>query len=344
MALSVGVVGASGYGGGELLRLLASHPEFTVVAAAAGTNAGEPITSVHPGLLDYADLSFQVTDPADFADLDLVFVALPHGTSAQFTDALPTATKVVDLGADHRLSDPQQWDRFYGGTPMAQPWVYGLPELPGRREVLTGATKVAAAGCYATAIQLSLAGLLSADLIEPTDITVVAASGTSGAGRKAAIALSAAEVMGSMSVYKVGGVHQHTAEIVQELSGIAGADVTMSFTPLLAPMPRGIIATSSARVRPDVREQDLREAITAAYKDSPFVHVLDAGNWPTTAATAGSNSCQLQVALDPAVGRAVVVAAIDNLGKGAAGQAIQCANLMTGQPETAGLSRNGVTP
>ncbi|NQU38128.1 MAG: N-acetyl-gamma-glutamyl-phosphate reductase, partial [Actinobacteria bacterium] len=278
------------------------------------------------------------------ADVEFVFLALPHGHSAAITADLDPAQKVVDLGADHRLTDSSDWDHFYGPSASAEPWTYGLPELPGRAQLVASSTKVANPGCYATAIQLSAAPLLSNGLGKPTDIVVVAASGTSGAGRQASIATSATEVMGSMSAYKVGGTHQHIAEVRQELSAIAEQPVQLSFTPLLAPMPRGILSTTTVQVADSVTSEQLRNAFDAAYGDSPFVHLLPPGQWPTTAATGGTNCVHIQVALDESANRAVVVAAIDNLGKGAAGQAVQNANLMFGLEPDLGLATAAVAP
>lgn len=338
VGMTAAVAGASGYAGGELLRLLLAHPDLAVGPVAAGTNAGSPVTAVHPQLPQLAGRTFTSTDPAVLAEADVVFLALPHGESAAIAAGLPDGLPVIDLGADHRLADPAQWQRFYG-TAYAGQWPYGLPEL--FREALTGAHRVAAPGCYPTAVALALAPLLAAGLIEPDDLVVVAASGTSGAGRAAKPSLLGSEVMGDVSAYKV-GAHQHTPEIRQTLTRAGGAPVGLSFTPVLAPMPRGILATCTARTRTSADE--LRAALHSRYDDEPFVHVLAAGTWPHTAATVGSNSCHLQVTVDTDAGRAVVVSALDNLGKGAAGQALQCANLVLGLPEGTGLSPSGIAP
>jgi N-acetyl-gamma-glutamyl-phosphate reductase len=337
------VAGASGYAGGELLRLLLAHPELSVGPVAAGTAAGRPVTDLHPQLPQLAGTTFAPTEPAVLADADLVFLALPHGQSAALVAQLPAELPVVDLGADFRLTSPAAWQAYYG-SPHAGSWPYGLPELPGARAALAGASRVANPGCYATSVALSLAPLLAAALVEPADVVVVASSGTSGAGRAATAGLQASEVMGALSTYKAGGVHQHTPEMEQSLTAAAGVDVTLSFTPVLAPMPRGILATSTARLAAGTTADQLRDALHAAYDDEPFVHVLPEGTWPTTAATLGSNSVHLQVAADTHSGRAVVVAALDNLVKGAAGQALQNANLVLGLAETAGLPVNGVAP
>ena len=341
--MKVTVAGASGYAGGELLRLLATHPELEVSVAAAGGAAGSAVASVHPHLPQLADTMFADTDPDALATTDLVFLALPHGESAALVAQMPDDSRVVDLGADFRLADAAAWQTFYGSE-HAGTWTYGLPELPGSREKIAASHRVANPGCYVTAVTLALAPLLADGLVEPDDLVVVAASGTSGAGRSPKANLLASEVMGSMSAYKVGGTHQHTPEIVQNLSRSAGEPVTLSFTPMLAPMPRGILATCSARLASGGDESAVHDSLRRAYDDEPFVHVLPAGRWPVTGATLGSNSVHLQAAVDAAAGRVTVVAAEDNLVKGAAGQALQNANLMLGLPETLGLPTMGVAP
>lgn len=347
MGITVAVTGASGYAGGELLRLLAGHPDFEVRRVTAASSAGTPLVESQPHLAgspELAGLTLEATDPALLAEADLVFLALPHGQSAAIARQLADSSAVVvDLGADFRLVDPAAWSTYYGGE-HAGSWPYGLPELPGQRSRLEGRRRIAAPGCYPTSVALGLAPLLAAGLVEAADVVVVAASGTSGAGRAAKQSLLGSEVMNAVSAYKAGGAHQHTPEMEQSLTAAAGAPVTLSFTPLLAPMPRGILATSTARLRPGVTTSDLRAAITDAYAAEPFVHLLPEGAWPSTASTLGSNSAVLQVAADGHAGRAVVTVAIDNLGKGAAGQALQCANLAFGLPETAGLSTLGIAP
>ncbi len=349
MGARVAVAGASGYAGGELLRLLAGHPDLEIGPLSANSSAGTPVTTMHPQLTGHPGLDgavFAGTDPDVLADADLIFMALPHGESAQLAARLPAQLRIVDLGADFRLASAQAWDRYYP-TPYAGQWTYGLPELPGARDAIRASATVAAPGCYATASILALAPLLAAGLAEPADIVIVAASGTSGAGRSPRPDLLATEVIGSMSAYQAGGTHRHTPEIEQnidpERAGLpAPAPVSVSFTPTLAPMARGILATCTARSA--AAGGQLRDALRAAYDAEPFVHVLPEGRWPVTGATLGSNSAHLQVAADPHAGRAVVVCALDNLVKGAAGQAIQIANLMLGLPETAGLTKSGVAP
>jgi N-acetyl-gamma-glutamyl-phosphate reductase len=329
------VAGASGYSGGELLRLLAGHPHLDVVAVTANENAGQRLERVHPGLRSLAGLTLEDTSTDAVADAELVFLALPHGVCGSFADSLPPTVKVVDLGAEHRLIDAAAYERYYGGAYRGA-WTYGLPELPGQRARIAGADRVANTGCYAVATILALAPLTAAGVVERDDIVVVAASGTSGAGRSAKVGLLGSEVMGDVSPYQV-GMHRHVPEIRQ-----ATGATSLSFTPLLAPMPRGILATVTAR--PAANPADARAAILGAYADEPFVHVLPEGEQPHTAATAGSNSAHLQVAVDASSGRIIVTCAIDNLGKGASGQAVQNANLMLGLPEVAGLSVDGIAP
>lgn len=348
MGARVAVAGASGYAGGELLRLLAGHPDLELVAATADSSAGKTVGELHahlagqPGL---GELVLQSHGEPALAGCDLVFLALPAGHSGAVAGHLPDDVKIVDLGPDFRLADAAAWARHYNG-PHQGHWVTGTPELPGARARIRTSSRVAAPGCYATAAILALTPLAAAGLIDPADIVIVAASGTSGAGRSLRADLLASEIMGSVAAYQVAGLHRHTPEIEQALAQAgAPAPVRVSFTPVLAPMPRGILATCTARLADDsTTTAELRAAIAAAYEGEPFVTVLPDGRWPATASVAGSNGVHLQAAADERVGRAVVVAAIDNLGKGAAGQAIQDANLMLGLPETAGLTAIGVAP
>jgi N-acetyl-gamma-glutamyl-phosphate reductase len=338
----VAVAGASGYAGGELLRLFLAHPAVEIGTLTAGTNAGETLGALQPHLTPLADRVLAETSPETLAGHDVVFLALPHGQSGALAARLGDDTLVVDCGADFRLTDAGQWQRFYGGR-HAGTWPYGLPELPGQRDVLRGALRIAVPGCYPTVSTLSLAPAVAAGLVAP-DVVVVAASGTSGAGKAAKPHLLGSEVMGNASAYGVGGTHRHTPEIVQNLSALTEAEVRVSFTPVLVPMPRGILATCSAPLTAGTTATEVREAYLKAYDTEPFVRVLPEGEWPQTKAVHGSNACHLQVAVDEAAARLVVVGAIDNLAKGTAGGAIQSMNLALGLDETLGLTTIGVAP
>lgn len=343
MPLMAAVAGASGYAGGELLRLLLAHPEFEIGAVTAGGNVGTTLGAHHPHLTAVADRELTPTTSQILAGHDVVFLALPHGQSAELAAALSAETLVVDCGADFRLNDAGAWERWYDG-PHAGTWPYGLPELPQARDRLRGARRIAVPGCYPTVSSLALAPAVGAGLVEPRDMVIVAASGTSGAGRSLKPNLLGAEVMGAVSAYGVGGVHRHTPEIEQNLGAIAGELVTVSFTPTLAPMPRGILATATARARPGITTEQAREAYAKAWSLEPFVHLLPEGSWPSTAATLGANTVLVQVVVDDRAGRLVAVAAEDNLTKGTAGGAVQSANIALGLPETAGLPLSGIAP
>lgn len=333
------VIGASGYAGGELLRLLSIHPHLVVTQVSAHSNAGELITSVHPHLTTYQNEKFLTFNSLNFEDIDVAFIALPHGQSAAIVDKFASKTKIIDLGADFRIADSLQWSKYYDGA-HAGNWTYGLPEIPGARKKVMQSTRVANPGCYATSI---ITGVIPAlDVIDSSDIVVVAASGTTGAGRNAKINLIASEVMGSLTSYKFGGVHQHTPEVEQELSVAAGKDVKISFTPILAPMPRGILSTITARLSKTIDSVEANAMYSSFYKNDYFVDVLPIGQMPKTGSITGSNKIQMQVAIDSHTKRLVVSVAIDNLGKGAASQAIQNANLMCGFHEGAGLSTDGL--
>ncbi len=337
--MKIGVVGASGYAGGELLRLLAFHPHFEVTAITAHSNAGELITSVHPQLQSYQGKKFNAFSPGDFDSCELIFLALPHGESAKIIAQLPTTSKVVDLGADYRLESADQWSRYYGGD-YAGAWTYGLADIEPFKSQISKSSKVANPGCYATSIALGAAP--AAAIADLSDVVVVAASGTTGAGRSAKISLIASEVAGSLTSYKFGGVHQHTPEIEQALTKISGAEAKISFTPILAPMPRGILSTITAKLTKKVSTEEAHSLYSNYFADSQFVTVLPIGVMPKTAALTGSNHVQIQVAIDEHTSRLVISVAIDNLGKGAAAQAIQNANLMCGFDGAAGLRFDGL--
>jgi N-acetyl-gamma-glutamyl-phosphate reductase len=342
------IAGASGYAGGEIARLLLAHPDMAVGALTASSNAGTRLGDIHPHLTPLADRELAPTTAQTLAGHEVVFLALPHGASAAIVDQLADDVIVIDCGADFRLADAQQWQHFYGSN-HAGTWPYGLPELPlplghKGREALSGARRIAIPGCYPTACTIALAPGFVEGVLEADDVVIVAASGTSGAGRSLKAHLLGAETMSSMSPYGVGGTHRHTPEIEQNLSACAARPVIVSFTPTLAPMPRGILATCTARTKPGVSAATVRAAWEAVYRDEPFVHLLPQGQWPRTADVLGSNNVHLQVALDERTGRVVAVSAVDNLTKGTAGAAVQCANLALGLPETTALPTAGVAP
>jgi N-acetyl-gamma-glutamyl-phosphate reductase len=346
MAVRAAVAGASGYAGGELLRLLLAHPEIEIGALTGNSNAGQKLSALQPHLLPLADRVLEPTTADILAGQgrrhDVVFLALPHGQSAAVAEQLGPDVLVVDMGADFRLKDAADWERFYGSA-HAGTWPYGLPELPGARAALEGAKRIAVPGCYPTAVSLAFFPAYAAGLAE-AEAVIVASSGTSGAGKSPKPHLLGSEVMGSMSPYGVGGVHRHTPEMIQNLSAAAGEPVSVSFTPTLAPMPRGILATCSAKARPGVTAESVRAAYEKAFADEPFVHLLPEGQWPATASVYGSNAVQVQVAYDEASGRIIAISAIDNLTKGTAGGAVQSMNIALGLPEELGLSTIGVAP
>ncbi len=342
MTLRIAVAGASGYAGGEILRLLLGHPDVEIGALTAGSNAGERLGTLQPHLVPLADRVLLETTVENLGGHDVVFLGLPHGQSGPVAAQLPDDVLVVDCGADFRLEDAGEWETFYGGT-HAGTWPYGLPELPGRRDELRTARRVAVPGCYPTVSTLALAPAVAADLVTP-DVVVVAASGTSGAGKSPQPHLLGSETMGNASAYGVGGVHRHTPEITQNLSALTAAAVSVSFTPMLVPMARGILATASAPVRDGVTADDAYAVYAKACADEPFLHLLPEGRWPQTQSVLGSNAVHLQVTVDATAGRLVAVAALDNLAKGTAGAAVQCMNLALGLPETTGLTTVGIAP
>lgn len=340
MTVRVAVAGATGYAGGELLRLLLAHPDVEIGALTAASSAGSSLGSLHPQLTPLADRVVTETSADTLGGHDVVFLALPHGHSGAIADQLGPDVLVVDMGADHRLTEAEDWGHWYGGQ-HAGTWPYGLPELPGARERLRGTKRVAVPGCFPTGGSLAFAPAAAAGLVAP-DVAIVSVTGASGAGKSLKPHLLGSEVMGNVSAYGVAGAHRHTPEFVQNLSAAAGRKVTVSFTPVLAPMPRGILTTASA---PLIGDADaVRRVYEAAYSAEPFVQVLPEGQWPTTAATVGANTVQLQVSVDEQAGRLVAVAAIDNLTKGTAGGAVQSMNIALGLEETTGLPTTGVAP
>ncbi|OSP10472.1 N-acetyl-gamma-glutamyl-phosphate reductase [Microbacterium sp. LEMMJ01] len=353
MTYSVAVSGASGYAGGEILRLLAAHPDVEIRTVTAHSNAGQPLVAHQPHLRSLAHLTLQDTTPEVLAGHDIVFLALPHGQSGQYTDALGDTPLVIDAGADHRLTSSAEWDAFYGGS-FHEPWTYGVPELlvggGKQRDALRGATRIAAPGCNASTVSLSLAPGVAAGVIDPGDIVSVLAVGPSGAGKSLKTNLLASEILGSANPYAVGGTHRHIPEIRQALAaarpstGSGTQDIRISFTPVLVPMSRGILATSTAPIVEGVSDAEIRQAWESAYGDETFVQLLPEGSFPRTADVLGANTALLGLAIDRAANRVTVVTAVDNLVKGTAGAAVQSMNIALGLPETRALSVNGVAP
>ncbi len=348
MTYSVAVSGASGYAGGELLRLLAAHPDIEIRTVTAHSSAGQPLIEHQPHLRSLAHLTLQETTPAILAGHDIVFLALPHGQSGQYTDALADTPLIIDAGADHRLTSADAWAQFYGGD-FHEPWAYGVPELPlggglKQRERLAAASRIAAPGCNASTVSLSLAPGVAAGVIDASDIVSVLAVGPSGAGKGLKANLLASEILGTANPYAVGGTHRHIPEIRQALEAAGAADVRVSFTPVLVPMARGILATSTAPIAPGATDDDIRGAWESAYADETFVQLLPPGRFPRTADVLGANTALLGLAIDRDANRVVVVAAVDNLVKGTAGAAIQSMNLALGLPEGRALTVNGVAP
>lgn len=333
--------------GGEVIRVFSEHPDIEFGALTAHSSAGDAMGAHQPHLRTVADRTIEATSADSLAGHDVVVLALPHGASGEIAAQLSPDTLVIDCGADHRLASTEAWTEYYGGD-HAGTWPYGLPELitptGHQRDVLPGAKRVAVPGCNVSAVTLALQPGVAAGVVDPSDIVAVLANGYSGAGKKLATHLLASEGLGAASPYGVGGVHRHIPEIVQNLEAAGGTDVKISFTPTLVPMARGILATVTAPLTPGTSAQQVRAAWEAAYADEPFVHLLPEGQWPTTAATLGANTCLMQVAVDHKAGRVVVVSALDNLVKGTAGAALQSLNLALGLDETAGLQLTGVAP
>jgi len=350
MTYTVAVSGASGYAGGEILRLLAAHPDIEIRTVTAHSNAGQPLVDHQPHLRSLVHLTLQDTTPEILAGHDIVFLALPHGQSGQYTDALGDTPLVIDAGADHRLTSQDAWDAFYGGG-FHEPWAYGVPELVtgGRkqRENLRGATRIAAPGCNASTVSLSLAPGIAAGVIDPSDIVSVLAVGPSGAGKSLKPHLLGSEILGTANPYAVGGTHRHIPEIRQALAAagqIEGDGIRISFTPVIVPMARGILATSTAPIAAGVTDAEIRDAWQAVYGDEKFVQLLPEGRFPRTADVLGANTALVGLAIDRAANRVTVVTAVDNLVKGTAGAAVQSMNIALGLPEDRALTVNGVAP
>ena len=343
MTYKVAVAGCTGYAGGEVLRLLLQHPDVEFGALTGNSSVGDLLGSHQPHLHPLADRRVVATTPENLIGHDVVFLALPHGASAAIAAHLGNETLVVDAGADFRLQDSEQWEKFYGSA-HAGTWPYGLPELPGQRDRLAGSKRIAVPGCYPTTATLALLPAVAAGLVDSSQLSIVAATGLSGAGKAAKPNLMAAEVMGNASAYGVGGVHRHTPEIIQNLSLVTSEAVNVSFTPMLVPMTRGILATCSAPVAAGIDTAKTRAVYEEAYRSEPFVDLLPEGQWPQTAAILGSNRTTVQVVVDQGAGRLIAIAALDNLTKGTAGGAIQSMNIALGLSEVAGLSTIGVSP
>jgi N-acetyl-gamma-glutamyl-phosphate reductase len=341
--ITVAVAGATGYVGGELLRLLVGHPEVQLGSLSAGDNAGRTLGEVHPHLSSLADRVVEPTSTATLAGHEVVFLALPHGVSGRVAADLDNDALIIDCGADHRLTDPAAWQAFYG-TAHAGWWPYGLPELADQREVLAETKRIAVPGCFPTAVTLALAPAVGSGLIDADDMVVVAATGTSGAGKSLKPHLLGSEVIGSATPYGVGGVHRHIPEIEQNLNAVGATNPRVSFTPVFVPMSRGILATCTAPIVDGVTEDNVRAVYEKATSGEPFWQLLPEGTWPHTQSVIGSNVAQVQATRDQRAQRLVAVAAIDNLTKGTAGGAIQSMNLALGLDETVGLPTAGVAP
>lgn len=346
MTLTVAVAGASGYAGGEVLRLLLDHPGVQIGALTASGSAGTLLGVHHPHLRPLAHRELVPTSAQTLADADVVFLGLPHGASGEVAAQLD-GPLVLDLGADYRLVSPADWEAFYGGT-HAGTWPYGLPELihagegraTAQRAILAGARTVAVPGCNVAATTLAIQP--GVGLIDERDIVATLAVGYSGAGKAPKSHLQAAEALGSAAPYAVGGTHRHIPEIEQNLRVAGAAAPRVAFQPILVPMSRGILASVSAPLTGDPAA--VRPAWERAYASEPFVELLPEGHWPTTGMVAGSNSALVQVGVDRHAGRVIAMCAIDNLVKGTAGSAIQSMNLALGLAEATGLTSIGVAP
>ncbi|WKD61101.1 N-acetyl-gamma-glutamyl-phosphate reductase [Corynebacterium ciconiae DSM 44920] len=347
MTITVAVAGATGYAGSEILRLLLAHPaylrgELRIGALTANSSAGQSVAELMPHVVPLNDRVIEETTAENLAGHDVVFLGLPHGFSAEIARQVGQESIVIDCAADFRLRDPEAWRRYYASE-HAGSWPYGIPEMPGHREQLRGARRIAVPGCFPTGATLALMPAVAAGLIEK-DIAITSITGVSGAGKKASVPLLGSETMGSLKAYNTAGKHRHTPEIIQNLSELSDGEITLSFTPVLAPLPRGILTTATARVNAGVSAEDARAAYEEFYASEPFVQLLPAGVQPQTQNVVGANSCHVQVELDELSGRLLLSSAIDNLTKGTAGAAVQCMNLALGWEETLGLPLVGVAP
>ena len=347
MTVSVAVAGATGYAGGEILRLLLNHPRYLdgtlrIGALTGNSNAGQSAAVVLPHLPQLADKTIEETTTEILSEHDVVFLGLPHGFSAEIGAALPESTLVLDCAADFRLRNAADWKKYYGSE-HAGSWPYGIPEMPGHREQIAAARRIAVPGCFPTGATLAALPAVASGLVQP-NLNVVSVTGVSGAGKKANVDLLGSETMGSLKAYNTAGKHRHTPEMVQNLSEVTDANVTVSFTPVLAPLPRGILSTITAPLNGDVTEEAARAAYAEFYADEPFMYLLPQGIQPQTQNVVGSNMCHLQVEVDEGAGVLVITSAIDNLTKGTGGAAVQCMNIALGFDETDGLPRAAVAP
>lgn len=345
MAYTVAVAGASGNAGGELLRLIAKHPQLELKTVTASSMVGEKVGAIHPHLSNFVEMTFVETEANLLSGHDIIFLALPHATSAAIIDKLDGDPIILDCGADFRLESSSDWEKFYGGT-HAGSWAYGMPELliqgGKQRDKLAGVRQIAVPGCNVTAVTFGLAPALAAGLIEAEDIVSVLTVGTSGAGRGATEKLFEKEPTGSANAYQVGGIHRHIPEIEQNLSKSAGKPIQISFTPVLASLDRGILSVNTAKLKAGVTAAQLHEAYTAAYSEEEFVDLLPLGDFPSTADTIGINKAVIGISIDEHANRLVAICAIDNLVKGTAGAAIQSMNIALGLPENTGLTQIGL--
>ncbi|AEQ06508.2 N-acetyl-gamma-glutamyl-phosphate reductase [Corynebacterium pseudotuberculosis 258] len=347
MTITVAVAGASGYAGGEILRLLLNHPryvsgELKIGALTGSSTAGERLGVLMPHLPELASRIVQPTTPEHLAGHDVVFLALPHGHSAKIARECEDSCIVIDCAADFRLQHQDDWDHYYGEK-YAGSWPYGIPEMPGHREQIRSARRIAVPGCFPTGATLALWPAIKMGLVRP-DISIVSVTGVSGGGKKPVVGLLGAETMGSLRAYNVAGSHRHTPEIVQNLSEYSQSPVSISFTPILAPLPRGILTTAVAPIAPGVSQTYAYNAYISCYAAEPFVQVLPPGMQPQIQSVVGSNMCHLQVALDSEAEKLIITSAIDNLTKGTGGAAVQCMNIVLGWEETSGLPRTGIAP
>lgn len=347
MTIKVAVAGATGYAGGEILRLLVGHPRFLdgtleIGALTGNSNAGQSASDVLPHIPQLADRVIDETTIEVLGTHDVVFLGLPHGFSAEIGAALPESTLVLDCAADFRLRNADDWTAYYG-SPHNGSWPYGIPEMPGHREEITSSRRIAIPGCFPTGATLAALPAAARGLVEP-QFNVVSVTGVSGAGKKASVDLLGAETMGSVKAYNTAGKHRHTPEMVQNLSEVTEENVSVSFTPVLAPMSRGILSTVTAPLQDGVTEEQARAAFAGFYAGEPFVRVLPQGRQPQTQHVVGTNMCLMQVEVDEAAGVLLATSVIDNLTKGTGGAAVQCMNLALGFDETDGLPQAAVAP